>query len=284
MSVFDFDAIAAELGAAATPEGAEAMLNDDNERIRDRMESRRAIMQAQVRSDEIKSKLCDKIQEEKKKVPGLKEKISSLEDSDPELFKYIRKLEFIQDGIWCPRCNVQKSIGGRKQDSNVGITPQTEYDVNALHAYESAVIEKLRSDYNAFEDKIMNAFEGITEAQRNYTTKFENSMKLVSALSQDLVEMQERAKHIAAKIGQAPNVFMQPPLDTLSQSIQLSSAAKLQSKTAQMSAQMQTQQTQQLQSPEKINYPLPAKPSYNLDTIVEETYSQMTASDLLGDD
>ena len=266
MSSFDFDAIAAELSANTSAEDAQAMMLVDADRIRDRIESRRAIANAQMRVDEIKSKLCDKIQEEKKKVPGLKEKISALEESEPEIYKYIRKLEIIQDGIWCPRCNIQKSIGGRKQDAQVGIEPKTEYDINALHAYESAVLEKLRHDYMSFEDKIVTAFENIGGPQRDFDKRYKNSINLVTALIADLNEMQERAKHIGNKIGQAPNVFMQAPLEHM---------------PVEHTHDMKSSIEQKI-SLEKINS-LPVKPTYNLDSIVEETYSHMSASDLLDD-
>ena len=257
MSSFDFDTIAAELGAGVSAEVAEAMMQDDNDRIRDRMDSRRAIMQAQVRADDIKSKLCDKIQDEKKKVPGLKEKIALFEKSDPDLYNYIRKLEIIHDGIWCPRCNIQKSIGGRKQDAEVGIQPKTEYDINALHAYESAVLERLRHEYSAFEDKIISTFESINTAQCDFDNRYKTSMKVVSGLIHNLTEIQERAKHIGGKIGQAPNLFMQPPLES-------------------MIPQRQPNPLEKIETG-------PVRQTYDLDTIVDDAYTYISASDLIGD-
>lgn len=85
---------------------------EDFARIQERKDSRRLIVDAQVKSDEIKSKLCDKIREEKQKVPGLDKRISRLENEDPELFSYIRKLEFIQNGIWCSTCQKIKEVNG----------------------------------------------------------------------------------------------------------------------------------------------------------------------------
>jgi hypothetical protein len=89
----------------------------DEDRIRSRMEQRRAQAIAQAKTDEVKATLCNKIQAEKAKVPGLQEQILALEHTQPELFRFIRKLEYIQEGIWCPTCNKQKSIGIKPKES-----------------------------------------------------------------------------------------------------------------------------------------------------------------------
>lgn len=282
MEAFDFNSIAAELGKGVTAEDAESMLQDDNERIRDRMESRRAIMQAQVRADEIKSKLCDKIQEEKRKVPGLKERVAALETSDPDIFTYIRKLEIIQDGIWCPRCNLQKSIGGRKQDAEVGIEPKTQYDIDALHAYESAVLQKLRQDYESFENKIVHVFEDVSGAQRDFDSRYESAVRNMSTLLGDLKEMQDRAKQLSRQIGQAPNVFMQSPLEA--QPRQSTPLRPAPPPHPFIPSQPQQSPQPHPDQAEKKTFELPPKPTYDLESIVENAYSHtLSASDLLGD-
>jgi hypothetical protein len=92
---FNLDEFAAEIGANRSGPSAIEDMYDDAERIRDRMNSRRKLMEQQIAADEIKSKICDKIQQQKRAVPGLAQKINALEDDDPDLFKYIRNLEFI---------------------------------------------------------------------------------------------------------------------------------------------------------------------------------------------
>jgi len=91
------------------------MISDADD-IRDVIESRRERMEKQRMADEIKSILCDKLRMEKMSVPGLSERVSLLEESDPKLFNYVRKLEFVQDGIWCQTCDKRKTIGGKPKE------------------------------------------------------------------------------------------------------------------------------------------------------------------------
>ena len=129
-----------------TQEDAMAELYGDEDRIRDRIESRRAIMQAQAKSDEIKAALCNKIQAEKAKSPSmnglsLQERILALEKTDPDMFKFIRKLEYIQEGIWCPTCNKQKTVG----------LPQMQtQQIPSLDYRKPEDLEKLRELYPGF--------------------------------------------------------------------------------------------------------------------------------------
>ena len=81
--------------------------------IRDRIESRRDLLARQDKCSRIQSALCDKIREGKKAIPGLSERVQILSDTDPEMFKYIQGLEFIQNSIWCATCNTQKNIGNK---------------------------------------------------------------------------------------------------------------------------------------------------------------------------
>jgi hypothetical protein len=69
------------------------------------MQSRHEVMQQQLAADAVKSGLCDRIRA--RCPPELAKRVSRLEHSDAELFKYIRWLEFIQGGIWCTKCSVQ---------------------------------------------------------------------------------------------------------------------------------------------------------------------------------
>lgn len=87
------------------PELAPAAIFEDNRRIRGVIQSRHEVMQQQLAADAVKSGLCDRIRA--RCPPELAKRVSRLEHSDAELFKYIRWLEFIQGGIWCTKCSVQ---------------------------------------------------------------------------------------------------------------------------------------------------------------------------------
>ncbi len=93
---------------------------DDDTFIRKSMDTRRAKLLAQQEADEIKIRLCDDIRREKASVAGLVDKVAALEYTEPDLFAYIRWLEFIQCGIWCPKCETVKQIGGRVVGVNTG--------------------------------------------------------------------------------------------------------------------------------------------------------------------
>ncbi len=89
----------------------EQLLQMDQTRIHDEMQRRRSLMERQLAADNIKSALCDQLRKDKLSVPGLQDRVANLEYSDPQLFAYIRRLEFVQDGIWCTKCDTIKNIG-----------------------------------------------------------------------------------------------------------------------------------------------------------------------------
>ncbi len=79
-------------------------------KIRARMAEAQDMMRRQERADNAKSKLCDGIQSHKGKVDGLKASVAELEYSNPRLYDYIRRLEYVQSGIWCDACANAKQI------------------------------------------------------------------------------------------------------------------------------------------------------------------------------
>lgn len=158
---FNLDELAEEIGANSSNYIEE--MYDDADRIRDRMNSRRKLMERQVAADGIKSRLCDKIQQRKREVPGLAQKISALEDDDPELFKYIRQLEFINQGIWCPKCNVQKCVGTRPEPSAEAASSQNEIKIEYERISQKLqfAVDDMQALRNQFEDKLQQLAQAI---------------------------------------------------------------------------------------------------------------------------
>ena len=76
----------------------------------DNVAPRRHLMTQQLRADALQSKICDMLRNEKMKISGLSERIKKLEQDDAGMFNYIRKLEFVQAGIWCTKCNAIKFV------------------------------------------------------------------------------------------------------------------------------------------------------------------------------
>jgi len=72
--------------ACNTPQGMQIQgMFDEQERLRDHISTRRELAQMQMRSDEIRSKLCDNIMSMKKDTPELHARIAALKETDPEL-------------------------------------------------------------------------------------------------------------------------------------------------------------------------------------------------------
>ncbi len=123
---------------------------DPNEQIRKDIQSRRALMDRQLAADDLKSALCDRLRKEKFSIPGLPARVANLEYSDPELFKYIQKLEFVQNGIWCAKCNTVKNIGVPKPPDQQDLRPPAA-DVlrDTSHMVHMAQIGALRQEFLA---------------------------------------------------------------------------------------------------------------------------------------
>lgn len=83
----------------------------DDPAIEHKMHWRRIIAARQTAADVIKSKICNDIAARRTSVVGLPERIARLSLSDPELFSYIRDLEYVKHGIWCDVCEKMKDVG-----------------------------------------------------------------------------------------------------------------------------------------------------------------------------
>lgn len=79
-------------------------------KIRARMIDAQNSMRKQELADESKARLCDSIQKHKKTDNRIQASISNLEYVDAKLYDYIRRLEYVQAGIWCDKCAAAKQI------------------------------------------------------------------------------------------------------------------------------------------------------------------------------
>jgi hypothetical protein len=107
-------------------------LTDNMAVIRRTMQTRRELMYEQIRADDIKSQMCDRIADEKRQQDGLEQRIRALETTDPTMFEYIRKLEKINQGLWCTKC--QRIKDGCVEDVSVTVVTtvnKTETSVGA---------------------------------------------------------------------------------------------------------------------------------------------------------
>lgn len=223
------------------------------EEIRNLMNARRVTMQQQQRADEIKSKLCDKLREEKMKVPGLDKRVKALEDDDPELFNYIRKLEFVQDGIWCSKCNAIKNIGGKPS------TPSQQDAPNPIHSPSHLdELQFIQDEYRGLEKKFERLLMHLEKVHEDYNSKLQQSAELKLQLEKELKEMCCRAYKLGVDIG-----------------VEDSSADS----TEQLPLNNEDMSNYTMSQKED----LPMKPDFDIDRLLEEKISAMSANDLLSD-
>ena len=88
-----------------------AQLGDDMRDYYDRREQRRVIAEAQERCSSWQSSICDKIRAETPR--DVQDFITKLRDTQPAVVDYIRGLQTLKYGVWCPQCDRVKSVVGR---------------------------------------------------------------------------------------------------------------------------------------------------------------------------
>lgn len=197
-TLLNLEDISNEIGANNSTSVVDDFLNNnDFVRIRSRMDERRSIANEQIKSDQIKSRLCDRLREEKTKVVGLADRVKDLEFSDPEMFKYIQKLEFVQDGIWCQTCNKVKKIGGKPA------TNPTLEDENS--EYKTQWVEKENEvRLNEAVTEISNNLNITKKQLTKLTTDYYNSLtkvqKMIAVLESELHEL-----HSTTTLHESPN-------------------------------------------------------------------------------
>lgn len=174
----------------------------ESDQFRSHMNSRRIIMEQQVQADEIKSQLCDKLRAEKNKYVGLKDRINALEDIDPKLFEYIRKLEFVQNGIWCSTCNKMKNIGSKpilnveetdilKENSARGETDSLKESTVHTETYPLKE-NNARGETDTTPEESTPFKEIIAAMQQECSSVYENFLAKMRTLSARLVSLEEQ--------------------------------------------------------------------------------------------
>lgn len=154
--------------------------NNNFVRIHSKIDARRELASDQIKSDETKSKLCDVLRKAKMANAGLTERVYNLQYSDMEMFKYIQKLEFVQDGIWCPTCNKIKKIGGK---------PAQTCDVTDVKNEKNIKNEK-NEKIQKLSDDVSITKKHINKLNMEYNTKMNEIRAIVSALETELKFLQ----------------------------------------------------------------------------------------------
>ncbi len=151
-------------------------------RLRDTIEDRRAIAVAQQATDAIKSQICDKIRVERDAIsPTLAKQIAALEHTDADLFKYIRRLEFIQDGIWCNKCNSIKNVEA------FGIRSNNKTNTKHTLSASEATVTGPQSEHILM-DEVRKAQQQVTMIRQ----EIQDRARRIDAIESSILSIQQR--------------------------------------------------------------------------------------------
>lgn len=154
-----------------------AQFFDDMNRIEARMDARRKAVLTHQHADDIKAEMCNKIQDMKRAVPGLRQRIIELDATDPELVQYIIKLEGINGGIWCSKCDKMKQFGNVPANSGaapgiaavcdkIGPSQQFLYDISDMNRVLVNISDEVRGLRSEYEVRIQLLQQKLVEQQK----------------------------------------------------------------------------------------------------------------------
>ncbi len=197
---YDAESLADELRRRGHSKQAEQIgeMVNDQDRIYARMNAARARMELQVKADEIKGALINKIMAEKAAEDGLNAKVAALETSDPQLWAYIRKLEYINQQVWCPKCEDIKNVPGFHERKMDGQCPTC-----AGGSKTSAEVElaKLKDDYAKLEKNFQLLSQHMTGLNEEFQNKISQTLAVAVELQEEINAMRKRAADIGLAVG-----------------------------------------------------------------------------------
>lgn len=183
---------------------------DSNDRVLALMDMRRNRLalasDSQQHADEIKARLCNKIQELVRSVPGLRARIVAISEIDPELSAYIMALESINAGIWCAKCKQTKKL---VLGTTLSDAPET---VQAAPPTESISLEHTKLQAHLYSAK--EEMRLLMQEQTSMKTRFD-------LLTIKLESYQKRLDELTnSKLGNPNNQQSAQPVHTTQQSNQ----------------------------------------------------------------
>lgn len=230
--------------------GNQDVFFEDMNRIEAMMNTRRQAMNAHQHADNVKAEMCNKIQDMKRAVPGLRQRIADLDATDPELVQYIIKLESINAGIWCAKCDSMKQFGMMQ-----AVKPDNK--LASVQAYNADVADMKRTLGNLEQD-----ISGLR-------TEYEVRIRL---LQQKIAEQQEKLSRIESSMSNDSNNIssLTPLTEPLTTSV--SSVPSVQSQTPSVPSVQNTQATTKIDVSMVKKEDLPVAPtfdcSWDVDTVL----------------
>ena len=89
---------------------ADLFMSTEQDRLAERMNSKRAIMERQIMADKVKSDLCNCIGGEIRADPELDQNFATVAETMPKLAAFISRMRYVSQGVWCGKCNDIKNV------------------------------------------------------------------------------------------------------------------------------------------------------------------------------
>jgi hypothetical protein len=195
-------------------------MESDAERLQSHISARRRLLQQQARADEIKAQLCDELRAEKMAVPDLDRRVRALEIKDPEMYKYIRKLEFVQEGIWCPSCHVIKNVGIPRPvesieqpiDSKSNEDSKSTVDYPAENAIRAPLLddtqqklEEIKAEYDILANNVTAVTAQLMKMEENNARRYAEGNRVIGQLKAALIDLCDRAAFLGVQMDSYEN-------------------------------------------------------------------------------
>jgi hypothetical protein len=136
----------------------------DAERITDRRNIARIKMEAQVAADAIKGELCNYVREtaDEHTIRAVRD----LATTNPLVYKYIRRLESINNNIYCTNCDRVKHVTGFNESNNNHSYNDELFEQQCINMHRkidnlAAMIKELYDNYTANKQQIEEYFTGL---------------------------------------------------------------------------------------------------------------------------
>ncbi len=136
----------------------------DAERITDRRTIARIKMEAQVAADAIKGELCNYVRETADEYTI--KAVQNLATTNPLVYKYIRRLESINNNIYCTTCDRVKYVAGFNESNNNYSYNDELFEQQCTNMHRkidnlAVMIKELYDNYTANKHQIEEYFTGL---------------------------------------------------------------------------------------------------------------------------
>lgn len=169
----------------------------DQERIKDRINIARVKMESQVAADSIRGELCNWIRETTD--PETAAAVRGIAATHPQVYKYIRRLEIINNGVYCLKCDNIKHVPGFHEQSP---SPQSVETIKKLHENSVRKIESLLI-------MVRQAYEQFQENKQEINEYMKNLVSDIAAFKDTVDNLAPNDSSVSSG-SLAPNISLAP--------------------------------------------------------------------------